>query len=292
MSKDPEWELRWPLHKRFWVWLLRCGAFSKPLFFIAAFIVYYVFVHELPPSFGFGDVGLAVGVMVVFVVIGRRISVHETRSVQRARDRKAAEILEAALNKKLSRYYLYLRPFFLTGYLDLTNPEHQGLPFAVSHYSEAKTTDLETLLERAVRKSGPLVALGQPGEMIGAGRLAVPEEVWKARFVALARRASCIFVIPSHTTGTTWEIRWLQDNGHLAKCAFIMPPFVRIAGIDMKFLWELAASVLAESNLHLPAYSAPGLVFTLNDAGTVRTRAEIGNAARLRTKLAKIGAML
>jgi hypothetical protein len=86
---------------------------------------------------------------------------------------------------------------------------------------------------------------------------------------------------------------------------FIMPPkinarekiewrkrkLVRVT-VDMKMQWEKAASALAESDFHLPAYSEAGLLFTLNDAGAVRTTAEIGDAARLRANMAKIGAIL
>jgi hypothetical protein len=318
MATGLESELRWPLHKRFWVWLLRCGAFSKSVFLVAAGIFYQTFVQRDQVQIPIGgrtiyrdvplnlaDVGLAIAIMLVLLVIGVFISVRETRSAQKARDREGSEILEAVLSKNAPRYYLYLRPFFLTRHMDLMNPKRGNLPTMVSHYSERETTDLETMLERAVRKSGPLIALGQPGEMIGAGRLAVPDAEWKLPFEALARRAVCIFVIPSHTTGTTWEVKWLRDNAYLAKCVFIMPPkiktrekielrkrkLVRIT-VDMNILWEKAASVLAESDFHLPAYSEAGLLFTLNDAGAVRTRAEIGDAARLRTNMAKIGAIL
>jgi hypothetical protein len=141
--------------------------------------------------------------------------------------------------------------------------------------------------------------------MIGAGRLVVPEEEWKPPFEALARAASCIFVIPSHTTGTTWEIKWLRDNAYLTKCVFIMPPkiktreriewrkrrLVRVT-VDMKSLWKNAASVLADSEIHLPAYAEAGLLFTLNDSGAVRTSAAIGNRAWLQANMANTGAIL
>jgi len=273
-------EFRWPLYQRFWVWLLSRGAFSKALFLMAAGICYQTFLlrdqiqihigsriiyRDAPLSLG--DVGPAITMMLVIAVIGGFISVRETRSVQKARDRKGAELLNAVLSQNAPHYFLYLRPFFLTRRMDLANPKHGRWPMLVSFYSERNTTDLETMLERAVRKSGPLIALGQPGEMIGAGRLVVPEEEWKPPFEALARAASGIFVIPSHTTGTAWEIKWLRDNAYLTKCVFIMPPkiktreriewrkrrLVRVT-VDMKSLWKNAASVLADSEIHLPAY--------------------------------------
>jgi hypothetical protein len=175
----------------------------------------------------------------------------------------------------------------------------------VSYYNQSETTDLETMLERAVHQSGILVALGQPGEMIGAGRVAVAEEEWKDRFAALARYAACIFVIPSHRTGTAWEIQWLHQNDLLAKCVFVMPPKVKPREkivwrkrklirytVDMKSLWSQAAGILAKSDLVLPPYSDTGLVFTISEHGAIGMTAKIGDGAQLRASLAKIGANL
>jgi hypothetical protein len=298
-------ELHWPFHKRSWVWLLGHGGFSKPFFIIPCFVLYYIFGPSRQIPLGFAGVGLALAITWVAVIIGGHISVRETRSVQRERDRRAAEILEAVLRGCPCQYYLYLRSFFLTGQLQLMNQTRGNSQLMPSFFSEAEMTDLETMLERAVRKSGPLIALGQPGEMIGAGRLPVPEEEWMARFTELARRATCIFVVPYPSTGTFWEVGWLRDNGYFAKCVFVMPPIVipvekfewrkrkvvRVTVFDMKILWEKAASVWAENDLHLPAYSSAGLLFTLNDTGILRAKADIGNTARLRTNMAKLDAM-
>jgi hypothetical protein len=209
------------------------------------------------------------------------------------------------LHQNAPRYFLYLRPFFLTRRMDLANPKRGSSPMLVSYHRETETTDLETMLERAVRKSGPLIALGQPGEIIGAGRLSVPDEDWKLPFEALARAAVCIFVIPSQRTGTAWEIKWLRDNTYLAKCVFIMPPriktkekinwrkrkLVRIT-VDMKTLWTEAARILGDSGIHLPTYSEAGLLFMLDDSGAVKASAEIGDGVRLAANMAKIGAPL
>jgi len=62
--------------------------------------------------------------------------------------------------------------------------------------------------------------------------------------------------------------------------------------VDMKSLWKNAASVLADSEIHLPAYSEAGLLFTLDDSGAVRTSAAIGNRAWLQANMATTGAIL
>lgn len=62
--------------------------------------------------------------------------------------------------------------------------------------------------------------------------------------------------------------------------------------VDMKSLWNQAAGVLATGGLMLPPYSDAGLVFTYSDDMAVRITAKIGDGARLRTALTKVGASL
>lgn len=231
---------RWQPHERLWFWLLSNGVFSKLFFLVAAGIFYQTFLNREQVQIQVGerlisrDVDLnlrdaATSILIALLVglIGLGIQSYETRSSQKVRDCKGLEVLQAVLGDNAPRYFLYLRPFFLTRRMDLANPKHGKSPIMVSFYSEGKTTDLETMLKRAVRKSGPLIALGQRGEMIGAGRLAVPEEEWKPRFEVLAHKASCIFIVPSERTGTRWEIAWLRDNAYLDKAIFIMPPRIK-----------------------------------------------------------------
>ncbi len=78
-------ELRWPLHQRFWVWLLSHGAFSKPAFVFAAGICIRTFVQR---DQSLSDVGLAIAMIVVLAAIGSFIYFCETRSLQKVRDRK------------------------------------------------------------------------------------------------------------------------------------------------------------------------------------------------------------
>lgn len=305
-------EQGWPPQRRLWFWLLSKGAFSKPIFFVAAAVFFQTFVHteqiqipignrvvtrDVPLSLGQAITGLVIALLIA--ALGAVIHIRETRSLQRARDRNGLAILQAVLGECAPRYFLYLRPFFLTRRMDLANPKHRKLPTMVRFYSEGKTEDLETMLERAVRKSGPLIALGQPGEMIGAGRLAVPDEEWKSRFEVLAGRARCIFIVPSERTGTRSEIAWLRDNGHLSKAVFIMPPKLiektewrhgklRRIRVDMESLWKQAAVGLAKEAIHLPSYSRSGLLFKLDEAGVIQATAEFGDGGELRAGLAKI----
>lgn len=290
-----------PLYKRLWYGALVRGYLSKPFLFLAGAGFYAAFVQEKRYQVGsivayrhdWSFSSLAVGLMliVVFGFVGLLVRAAETGAVQRARDRKAAEIMEAVLAHAGPRYLLYLRPFFLTRRMNLKNPKHGSFPTMVTYYSEGKKLDFETMLERAARKLGPLLALGQPGEMIGAGRLAVDDEHWKARFEALALSADCIFVIPSNTTGCTWEIAWLREHAFLSKVVFIMPPQLD-KKINIERCWKQTEAALAGSGIHLPVYHRSGLLFTLHATGSVAAIREIGDGAQLRVKLAEMHAMI
>jgi hypothetical protein len=289
---------RGPLYERAWYWMLGRGYFSKPFFLFAACIFYKVFINENRYQVGnivvyqhdwsFSTLAIGLGSFAVVTVIGGLIHLGEAKYVQRARDRKAAEMSEAVMTGHAPPYFLYLRPFFLTRRMDLANPKHAQIPTTVNFYSEGKKIDLETMLERAVRKYGILLALGQPGEMLGAGRLAVDDKEWKERFEALAVAAECIFVIPSHTTGCKWEIEWLRGHAYLSRSVFIMPPKLDRQKVDIEQRWRQAASALVGSGINLPIYNPSGLLFTLNPAGSVAAVREIGNTAHLRAKVAEI----
>jgi hypothetical protein len=313
-ATDPWSRFRGPLSARLKVWALRCGAFSA-VFFVGAAGIVLQFVLGRQMEFHFRqttfywtdyrDLAPSLVVACVLASIGVVISYRERRASQRIRDRQGAEVLQAVRSNNPPRYYLYLRPFFLTNRMNVLNPQHGDWPMQVSYFGETKATDIETLLERAVHKSGVLVALGQPGEMIGAGRVLVAEEEWKEQFEVLARNAEGIFVIPSHRTGTAWEIGWLHENHLLGKCIFVMPPKIKPREkfdwkkrklirytVDMKSLWNQAAGVLATGGLMLPPYSDAGLIFTCSDGLAVGMTAKIGDGTRLRTALTKVGASL
>jgi hypothetical protein len=177
MATDPWSRFRGALSTRCGVWALRYGAFSKPFFIVTAGIVLQL-VQEQQMEFHFRQTTIyrtvypgleataaSLAIASVLLFIGFVISVGERRASQRIRDRQGAEVLQAVLSNNPPRYYLYLRPFFLTNRMNVLNPQHGSWPMQVSYFGETEATDIETLLERAVHKSGVLVALGQPGEM-------------------------------------------------------------------------------------------------------------------------------
>jgi hypothetical protein len=62
--------------------------------------------------------------------------------------------------------------------------------------------DFETALADFVHSKAPLVALGKPGEQIGAGRIESTDEDRRAKFEQLATHAAAIVLVPSVRPGT------------------------------------------------------------------------------------------
>lgn len=100
---------------------------------------------------------------------------------------------------------LYLRPFAADSQLGKAGwrfLDHVG-PF----------TEEEQLVE-ALSRVGPVVALGQPGELlprIGARREYVSQENWKVRVEDLMRQAQLVVVLYADSSSVQWEIEKAQE---------------------------------------------------------------------------------
>ncbi len=137
---------------------------------------------------------------------------------QSARDKAAVNLFSSIKNSnKPEPFVLYLRPFDSTGQLDAplvtSSLAVQGLD----------TRELEELFFQALSPIGPMVALGKPGENIGAGRVHAVEDDWQKQFTALAVKAKVVVILPSSHAGTLWEVEWLKNSDLLYKCVFVMP---------------------------------------------------------------------
>jgi hypothetical protein len=145
-------------------------------------------------------------------------------SEQEEKDTDAHDRVQDVLDGKDSFYYLYLRPFSLTNKLKLTRPHARPVQ---DNLKPEPVRTLEAILERALRARGiPLLALGRPGEAIGAGRVKTTDEDWQRIFESLAKAATGFMVVPSLTSGTWWEIDWLVHNKLIRKTVFICPESV------------------------------------------------------------------
>jgi hypothetical protein len=133
------------------------------------------------------------------------------KSRQHGRDEDAIQIFSAAFSGDLTRFCVYLRPFYVTKKI-------------AADAGEGEKFELEDQIIGALRWSMPVIGLGKPGEALGVGRIFVDEEAWKSAVSELMKRAALIICVPSSHPGSLWELNHLIQNGYLTKTLFLMPP--------------------------------------------------------------------
>ena len=182
-------------------------------------------------------------------------------------DARAADIMEAMRQDPradIAPFLLYLRAFETTGHLHV--PLFVRLRRASLDGMRGITADLESYFGAAVRGSTPLIALGSPGESVGAGRIVTVDNRWQVDIDLLIRRATGILLVPSDRPGTLWEIDKLHREGMLPKVIFVMPPLAQ-GGYDSTARWNAARAAAADIGLDLPPYDPQGLLFELDAQG-------------------------
>lgn len=152
--------------------------------------------------------------------------------IQQSRDKLAHEIFEKLQkDEECGSFYLYLRSFESTGQLALKQPT-QFIPSHISDNPEIPISDLskdmdtefETIFSNSIWGETPFIALGEPGEHVGAGRMPTSESDWNELIVKAINRTKGIIIVPSITQGTLWEIQHIIRNRLLHKTIFVMLP--------------------------------------------------------------------
>jgi hypothetical protein len=248
------------------------------VFYAGGFLLMLPFMHIAVPSFdllalkfaaAFGGstvvalVGLAL--MLLAAALRQRIFRRRQQKNDQIADRIMGD-LRANADAPVPSFYLYLRAFETTGRLHI--PLFLRLRKLSVGMSSLSTNDVESHLSDAIRRIGPLIALGHPGETFGAGRIDTDDSKWTADIRVLMARARGILLVPSHRPGTLWEIETLKNEGWLAKCIFIMPPRA-VGELDTKQRWEVARQALALHQLDAPEYQEHGLLFEVGPDGHV-----------------------
>jgi hypothetical protein len=193
---------------------------------------------------------------------------------QKEYDRTGERVLRDLRSNPLASvpdFYLYLRAFETTGKLNV--PMYLRVRRkCIWIYQRLVTDDLESYTSLSVRKIAPLIALGRPGECVGAGRVLDDTEHWQADIVTLMHRSKGILLIPSDRPGTLWEMDTLKREGLFSKVVFVMPP--RSTGeYDTSARWEAARKAMAAHGLEAPEHQARGMLFRLDSDGRL-ARAE------------------
>ena len=189
--------------------------------------------------------------------------------LQAQNDRSAQRVmseLRTDPRAPVPEFYLYLRAFETTGRLHL--PLYLRLRKLSTGLQGFVTNDLESYITAAVRRIAPLIALGHPGETIGAGRIVTEDANWTADIVTLMNRSKAILLVPSSRPGTLWEMDTLKREGLLGKVIFIMPPRTK-GDFDTKERWEVSRQTLNNHGLEAPEYHKRGLLFAVGPDGRV-----------------------
>ena len=185
--------------------------------------------------------------------------------VQQKMDEIALEISESIRKPNIDKnkntlceYALYLRSFSTTNKL------------------ETKGMDLETTIAYSLRKYMPVIALGYPGEHIGAGRIKTDDYNWKVLIRQLIEKSTLILLIPSAKSGTLWEINYLKQHGYLEKAVLIMPFEMPFDDKEYSSEWNSAVKILRKQGIYLPSHFKEGLIFRLSSKGIMETHAPFG----------------
>lgn len=196
---------------------------------------------------------------------------------QQARDVLAQRVY-ATLQKgeTPAPYTVYLRPFASTGEISDVSI---NAGFGVGGAGLAGVQiELEAQIECAVRPLGRLVALGEPLEHIGAGRIPVAEHEWRDAVRLLLSQARLIVMLPSARAGTLEEVALLIDTGLIERTVLIDPPNIRRSKkFDHAAEWDRVRQAFADRGFTIPADSRSGLLlfFGAERAPKLRERLDI-----------------
>lgn len=173
---------------------------------------------------------LGVGVLVLFGAgSATYLSYISDYCGQNRRDLQAAKLDHAlAAGEKATPYVLYLRPFASTDqFSEVAESGPMVARMADAAGASAPTTErfeLEHQIQRCTKSIGPLVALGQPLEHLGAGRILTTDANWKTVALRLMLQAELIILLPSSREGTLWEIDTILTRDMIRRTIIIDPP--------------------------------------------------------------------
>ena len=228
-----------------------------------------------------------------------RLAVHELTARQFRRDEAARKLLHSVRQGKQVRhpFLIYLRPFVITAKLHVEDPasmtrsilgkhptnfhskdgEHIGVQFPIFNANLSlgeQLTDselnpeLETVMEIALREVGQLIALGKPGETVGAGRIETSEDDWRRVLTDLGEAARGFVIVPSTNAGTLWEMAWLKASRSHRDCYFLLPG-VRGGEADLDAWLETRKELLPV--VRMPQHPVVPAMFAVDARGRPHT---------------------
>ncbi len=181
-------------------------------------------------------------------------------------------------------FVLYLRPFISTNQIAEQRVQLTAIRVAdqIQFAPTQERVEFEEEIEQALRPLGRLVALGQPLEHFGAGRIRVPDDVWQDAICTLIDNAALIVMLPSPRPGTSWEVNHVIDSGALARTILVDPPNEK-GGLDKAYdpvaEWTGTREIFASHGYELPTDDPEGMLIWFGDAKQPQREVHLGLGA-------------
>ncbi|MEM0986858.1 MAG: hypothetical protein AAGJ32_11470 [Pseudomonadota bacterium] len=231
---------------------------------------------------GWATLALFTGLLLLGLLGGQWFHDAARKTEQHRRDLRARDVFDAVrTGTQTEPFILYLRPFVSTD--ALAGRRLTAVRVGRGMVVNEDRLEIESEIEAALRPIAPLVALGQPLEHEGAGRIAVPETQWQDAIAALMQQAALIILLPSPRNGTLWEIDQLIDGGYLAKTLILDPPNYGSSrpDYDPETEWQAVQVAFAQRGLAVPEDHREGLVLHFPAGARTPERYPVGlDAAR------------
>jgi hypothetical protein len=170
--------------------------------------------------------------VVLVVAVLARVRNHFLREMWRAYARSAQDQLRRPARR---HPVLYLRSFPLDA--KLATPSLPEILLGLVPLADAEQT-----LTREMRKVGPVIAIGRPGEALpalGAARFYVSHERWKEKVADVVRVAELVVWATGVTEGLRWEISHLIESLPPEKLVlWAHPHLLRVGEAEREAEWK------------------------------------------------------
>jgi MFS family permease len=212
------------------------GLLAMVLLLIAAFVSQFV----IPEAFRRDPQGALVAAVVWWIfsaLVLSRPAIGALRRSWRAGARSAEQELRRAGSR---RPIFYLRSFDLD--------EKIGRVSIVEMLGGRSYANAEQGLAKRLRRYGPVIAIGRPGEKLpalGAARFYVSHEQWKAKVADVVRASQFVVWATGTTEGLQWEISHLLESLPPEKLiVWAHPHLLRLLPPDREIEWQRFLAVL------------------------------------------------
>jgi hypothetical protein len=206
--------------------------------------------------------------VIMAVGVSRLLYYLNQRKSHKIRNKFASSVIADLNSDSTQSFCLYLRPFLTSRSLRVPNSRYnlRFLPSMDKFYG--RRTDLETMFSISLeRQKHPLVAIGETGFTLGAGKVTVSDDDWQNVFKRLAYQASIIIMVPLPRPSTLWELDYIFSHASmLEKTLFVMPMRLRsLVPERLEGYWEEMRTRMDDRGIKFPVLNSMGGFFIFQD---------------------------